>query len=104
MKEQVKDILRPFKLASRYAADCIEELEAEREKLRGACEAALDDIGTNIMGESCNPELEAMLCAALGKPGKVAKRGCRHAISNYQLDGDTGHVWCFACKPPRRIT
>ena len=32
------------------------------------------------------------------------QRSCRHAISNYQLDGDTGHVWCFACKPPRRIT
>jgi len=78
MNEQIVDILRwSDNPASLYAADRIEELEAE---------------------------LEAMLCAALGKPGKVAKRGCRHAISNYQLDGDTGHVWCFACKPPRRIT
>ena len=40
---------------------------AEQQKLREACEAALDTIGTNIMGESCNPELEAMLRAALGK-------------------------------------
>ena len=51
-----------------YAADRIEELEAEREQLQKACEAALGNIGMNIMGESCNPELEAMLRAALGKP------------------------------------
>jgi len=69
MNEQIVDVLRwTDNPASLYAAARSEELEAEREKLRQACQAALDDIGTNIMGESCDPEFEAMLRAALGKP------------------------------------
>ena len=30
--------------------------------------------------------------------------GCRHAVSNYQVNPDDGSVWCFVCKPPRQIT
>ena len=46
---------------------------------------------------------DAVLCEECVKR-LVASRTCRHAVSNYQLDGDTGHVWCFSCKPPRCVT
>jgi len=113
MNEQIVELLRlPHATTSdRYAAARIEELEAERVALRQACEAAeqtLRNLATAFIVSNdaiiIAKNEAANLRAALGKPEKTAKRSCRHAISNYQLDGDTGHVWCFACKPPRRVT